>query len=29
MLGLAKQQNVNETLWLQDMALTGREMSHN
>lgn len=28
MLGLAKQQYVNETPWLQDMALIGREMSH-
>ena len=28
MLGLAKQQYVNETPWLQDMVLIGREMSH-
>lgn len=29
MLGLAKQQNVNENFWLQGMALIEREMSHN
>lgn len=29
MLAFAKQQNVNETLWIQDMPLIRREMSHN
>ena len=28
MLGLAKQQYVNETPWLQDTVLIGKEMSH-
>jgi hypothetical protein len=29
MLSVAKQQNVNEILWVQDMTLIGTEMSHN